>query len=160
MNDYIEAVLTEAYNQMHNGLPVELLDEMERLFLEYDCFLLLYANMHSNWYARIFGNRALGEGAPQGAIRQLSPLELSQYTYASYDPIADIGVCYLLAKAYDDIYCDSMFNCPLEAVIDNDGSEKDYTLSSEEIQEVLENIQKICPKAKKDIDRYLEISQS
>lgn len=160
LNDYIEAVLTEAYNQMHNGLPVELLDEMERLFLEYDCFLLLYANMHSNWYARIFGNRALREGAPQGAIRQLSPLELSQYTYASYDPIADIGVCYLLAKAYDDIYCDSMFNCPLEAVIDNDGSEKDYTLSSEEIQEVLENIQKICPKAKKDIDRYLEISQS
>ena len=160
LDEYIESVAIEAYNQMHNGLAVEFLDEMEKQFLKYDYFLFLYANMHSNSYARIFGNRAFGEGSPQGAVRQLSPLELSQYTYGSYDPIVDIGVCYLLAKAYDDISCDSMFNCPLEAVIDNDGSEKDYTLSSKEIQEVLENIQKICPKAKKDIERYLEISQS
>ena len=120
----------------------------------YDYYLLLYANMKSTWYARIFGNRALGENAPKGAVRQASPFEMSQFTYASYNPIVDIGVCYLLAESYDDIYRESMFDCPLEEVVENDGSERDYTLSDEGIKEVIDNIIKICPKAKKDIDRY------
>ena len=159
LDDYIEAVATEAYNQMHNGLPVESLDEMEKLFLEYDQYLLMCANIKSNWYARIFGNRAFGESVQTGAIRQISPIEMSQFTYASYNPIVDIGVCYLLAEAYNDIYCESMFNCPLEAVMENDGSKRDYTLSDEEIKEVIDNIIKICPKAKKDIDRYFKERQ-
>ena len=161
LDDYIENVAIEAYNQMHNGLSVEFLDEMEQALGEYLEWLLLVAELSEhNYYDPIFGDKtAFDKTIEGGFIRKLCPIWISQF-YSSGNPIVDIGICYLIAQTYDFIPMDGKLACALETVIDYDGSETDYQLPQNEIQEMLENIVKICPKAKKDIERYLETSQS
>ena len=157
LDEYIEAVAVEAYNQMHNGLPVKRLDEMEQALVEYLDWLLLVANLSEhNYYEPIFGNKtAFNKTIESGFVRQLCPFWISQF-YSSNNPNVDIGVCYLIAQTYDAIPMDGKLACALETVIDYEENENDYQLPRDAIQEMLDNIMKICPKAKKDIDCYLK----
>lgn len=157
LDEYIEEVAIEAYNQMHNGLPVEHLDEMEQALVEYFDWLLLVAELSEhNYYEPIFGDKtAFDKTIEGGFVRQLCPFWVSQF-YSSCNPLVDIGICYLIAQTYDYIPMDDKLACALETVIDYDGSEADYQLPQNDIQEMLDNIVKICPKAKKDIDCYFK----
>ena len=140
MDDYMEAVATEAYNEMHNGCPIEHLGEMEKILSERWEELLLLADLNEEqWYEPIF--QPTDETCCHRGMHIYWALEF----YTPKQKEAAIGMCYLVARVCEDI----PFTGALEAALLNLTEIEGYEISQEEMEVVLDNVASIYPKFKR-----------
>lgn len=137
LDDYIEAVAIEAYNQMHNGLQVELLDEMEQFLISNIDFLLLITELSEEYcYESVFGYPNESDWH-----RNLHPYWACEFHDSSKLEVS-IGFCYLVAKYVNKISFNNVVEESLSYITEVDG----FEISPQQLETVLDNIKKIYPK--------------
>lgn len=142
LDDYIEAVAIEAYNQMYNGLPVESLDEMEQALIKYLDWLLLIAELREHsYYEPIFG-----QPNEQDWHRNLHPYWACEFHESSKLEVS-IGFCYLIAKYADKLPFKNAVEESLSYITETDG----FQMTKEQLETVLDNIKKIYPEYMKSL---------
>jgi len=139
LDDYIENVAIEAYNQMHNSLPLEPLDEMQQALIKYLDWLLLVAELREHcYYEPIFG-----QSNESDLHRKLHPYWACEFHDSSKLEVS-IGLCYLVAKYADKMPFQNAVEESLSYITEVDG----FQITKEQLELVLSNIKKIYPNYK------------
>ena len=139
LDDYIENVAIEAYNEMHKCLPVESLDEMEEALIKYLDWLLLVADLREHhYYEPIFKQASEGD-----SHRNLHPYWACEFHDSSKLEVS-IGLCYLVAKYADKIPFKNAVEESLSYITEVDG----FQITKEQLELALSNVKKIYPNYK------------
>lgn len=142
LDDYIEAVAIEAYNKMHNSLPVESLDEMGQALIKYLDWLLLIAELREHSYYELI----FGQPNERDWHRNLHPYWACEF-HESSELEVSIGFCYLIAKYADKLPFKNAVEESLSYITETDG----FQITKEQLETVSDNIKKIYPEFVKSL---------
>ena len=136
MDDYIEMVAIEAYNKIHNHEVMVDIDAMEKNLLKYLDDLFFVTDIPWGHYRNIFDHLE-----DEDCHRSLHPYWAREF-HSSSKLEVNIGLCYLIAQKYDKIPFDDAIQEALNYITEDE----DCIISREELDAVVCNIEKMCPK--------------
>lgn len=143
LNDYFDAVTIEVYNNYHHHkLSPVYVDEMEKALRSHLNSINIY-NLGPDYLE-------FEDILDEDYFRCINPILLSEF-YGFDKKKVRIGICYLLAMSFSTNTYSSKF---IYDALMHVSETEDYNMTKEEILFIADNILKICPDAKEDIDRY------
>ncbi|MGN0805388.1 MAG: hypothetical protein ACI4MS_08405 [Candidatus Coproplasma sp.] len=160
LDEYIAVIALDAYKKLHGNSNITKYElKLSEINEKYDNVITAYENLlndnidlliqYSNEnYGMIFNYPANSEYKIQ-TIHHISPYWAMEF-YESLDCQVWIGILYLVAMCYDSISITNPLTEGLMMLTENDN----FSISKEELDEVCNNLIRLQPKAKQDIEKY------
>ncbi|MGN1051957.1 MAG: hypothetical protein ACI4SH_01045, partial [Candidatus Scatosoma sp.] len=163
LNDYINAIALNAYKELHGDSNIAIFEKLLEIInrnradvvTAYESVLNNYIDLLIQYsdddYELIF-NYPQNRDVVIQTIHHISPYWAMEF-HNSRDCQVQIGILYLVAMCYDSI----SFDNPLTEGLMTLTEDEDLSISQEGLEEVCNNLIKLQPKAKRDIEDYRKI---